>query len=43
MAKGIEEEGPDEDGVEDCEGEIVDEESDYGSRKALGEKLRRCV
>jgi hypothetical protein len=31
MSERAEEEGPDEDSVEECKDEIVDEESDYGS------------
>lgn len=30
MTQGVDEEGPNEDGVEECESEIDDEESDYG-------------
>lgn len=31
VSERAEEEGPDEDSVEECEDEVVDEESDYGS------------
>jgi len=39
VSQRIDEKGPYEDGVEECEKEVVDEEADYSSREAFREEL----